>query len=314
MDPEIYRRYKARRNAKETPEQRAARKEKSREYNRKRNLRFQAAKPPKIKKSKEQRLNEKRENARIYMRNKRTAARAGKPPRPPAMTRAEIEQRYRDKRKATETLAQREERLRVHKEKEAVRRKRRYDAMTQEEREADRLTTNKRLKDYYAKKTVEDRKARKRTKPMPEKAKEYSAKWKAKNPEHAKAIFRKNSHKRRALKSINTSLDMITEAGRMMKFILASPASACAYCDKLVSGKEREIDHIKPLSRGGSHSPMNLIACCRSCNAKKWRNSIGKTFQPANGKIENDVLFDARSVYRAWKSRDREVENLVSDS
>ena len=311
MDAEIYKRYRERRNAKETLEERAARKAKAKEYNRKRYLRLQAAKPPKVKKSKEERLADQREKNKIYMRNKRATARAEMPPRPPKMTRKEISRRYLVKRKANETLEQREERLRAHRNEEAARRKANHDAMTQEELEADRLATNRRLREVYAKKTPEERKARKRSMPTLDQAKKYTAKWKSKEPEHAKAVSRKNSHRRRALKAGNTEAEMLTDAGRMMKFILMAPASACAYCDKIVSGKEREFDHIIPLCLGGSHSPLNLIACCRSCNARKWRNEIGEAFHAANGKTKDEVLKEALAQYRAWKKQDTEMKVKV---
>lgn len=44
-------------------------------------------------------------------------------------------------------------------------------------------------------------------------------------------------------------------------------AGQCAYCAR--HAVELEWDHITPLSRGGSHHPENLIACCRMCNASK---------------------------------------------
>jgi 5-methylcytosine-specific restriction endonuclease McrA len=39
----------------------------------------------------------------------------------------------------------------------------------------------------------------------------------------------------------------------------------CAYCGKPTT----EIDHIRPVARGGSGEWMNLTPSCRSCNASK---------------------------------------------
>lgn len=43
----------------------------------------------------------------------------------------------------------------------------------------------------------------------------------------------------------------------------------CAYCKDRFDHKSLTIDHIVPRSRGGQTSWTNIVACCRSCNAKK---------------------------------------------
>lgn len=45
----------------------------------------------------------------------------------------------------------------------------------------------------------------------------------------------------------------------------------CYYCGTaLVRGENATVDHVIPLSRGGSRLDMNnLVASCRSCNSKK---------------------------------------------
>ena len=39
----------------------------------------------------------------------------------------------------------------------------------------------------------------------------------------------------------------------------------CAYC----GGEGKEVDHVIPLSRGGTNWPANFRPCCRKCNATK---------------------------------------------
>lgn len=46
----------------------------------------------------------------------------------------------------------------------------------------------------------------------------------------------------------------------------------CAYCDELAS----EIDHIVPLSWGGTGERENLTPCCRSCNASKGNKMLAE--------------------------------------
>lgn len=44
----------------------------------------------------------------------------------------------------------------------------------------------------------------------------------------------------------------------------------CFYCGEALSTKKnRTVDHIIPLSRGGAHSMLNLVPSCRTCNISK---------------------------------------------
>lgn len=42
---------------------------------------------------------------------------------------------------------------------------------------------------------------------------------------------------------------------------------ACAYCGKVL--ERLEMDHVIPLSKGGTHTKENIVPACRKCNAKK---------------------------------------------
>lgn len=91
------------------------------------------------------------------------------------------------------------------------------------------------------------------------------AKWKAENPEYIRAC----AQKRRAIKAgaegSHTAADI--------KAIFESQRGTCASCPtKLIkSGKNRyHVDHIQPLSKGGSNDKYNLQCLCPGCNLKKW--------------------------------------------
>ena len=43
----------------------------------------------------------------------------------------------------------------------------------------------------------------------------------------------------------------------------------CAYCGKKLSRYTATIDHIIPLSRGGTDFKWNLVWCCHKCNQSK---------------------------------------------
>lgn len=45
----------------------------------------------------------------------------------------------------------------------------------------------------------------------------------------------------------------------------------CSYCGKSdLSGRDLTVDHVKPLSEGGTNDPSNITCACFSCNARKW--------------------------------------------
>lgn len=43
----------------------------------------------------------------------------------------------------------------------------------------------------------------------------------------------------------------------------------CHYCGQSFKPAELTMDHIIPLSRGGSSEKSNIVACCKECNSKK---------------------------------------------
>lgn len=88
-----------------------------------------------------------------------------------------------------------------------------------------------------------------------------SSQWVKQNPEKNRA----KRARRRALE-IGSSFSKITK-----KEISNLYNQACVYCG---SRARIEIDHVVPLSRGGSHSIGNLVAACRYCNRSKGDKTI----------------------------------------
>ena len=43
----------------------------------------------------------------------------------------------------------------------------------------------------------------------------------------------------------------------------------CHYCGRKFTFKELTLDHVVPLSRGGTTSPGNVVPACRECNKAK---------------------------------------------
>ena len=114
----------------------------------------------------------------------------------------------------------------------------------------------------------------------PERVKQNNQKWKADNKEHCNAYMRQwvldnpeqwNAHRnqRRALSkgaSGRASSDQI--AARVAMF-----GGKCAYCR---TAPHEAIDHVIPLSRGGSNWPANLRPVCRPCNSSKSDKTLSE--------------------------------------
>ena len=48
----------------------------------------------------------------------------------------------------------------------------------------------------------------------------------------------------------------------------------CVYCGVSGTEAELEVDHVHPVSKGGSHHIGNLVTACRNCNQKKSNGEL----------------------------------------
>jgi 5-methylcytosine-specific restriction endonuclease McrA len=53
------------------------------------------------------------------------------------------------------------------------------------------------------------------------------------------------------------------------RFVLWRDRGHCKYCYEKLTAKTFTIDHIVPVSAGGSNAFDNLVACCKYCNKMK---------------------------------------------
>jgi 5-methylcytosine-specific restriction endonuclease McrA len=135
-------------------------------------------------------------------------------------------------------------------------------------------------KDWYQKNQAELRKNfcenyKKNADHRKEKAKE----WKEKNPEKAKIIHRASQAKRRAR---FREADGHHSASDIEKLLLLQKWK-CPMChSNLRSGFH--VDHVHPLSRGGSNWPSNLQCLCPKCNQQK-HNKDPIAWAQENGRL-----------------------------
>lgn len=92
----------------------------------------------------------------------------------------------------------------------------------------------------------------------PDRHRQNSAKWIKANPWYAVASVNARRVKKRGAAGNYTKGDIDA--------ILVRQGGICASCG---SDQRLEVDHIVPISKGGSNWPENLQVLCRGCNARK---------------------------------------------
>jgi len=97
--------------------------------------------------------------------------------------------------------------------------------------------------------------ARERYASDPDKYKVAFKRWRLENPEAARLTNQRNRHKRRGAEFTAEAIEWIAS--------LVDPL--CTYCGE----RADTIDHIIPVSKGGTGEVDNLTPACRSCNSKK---------------------------------------------
>ena len=68
----------------------------------------------------------------------------------------------------------------------------------------------------------------------------------------------------------------------------------CQYCGKSAPDVVLEIDHIKPVSKGGTNDIMNLVTACRDCNRGKTNRELSDKTTVQMQKKQLDELQDRR--------------------
>ena len=62
-----------------------------------------------------------------------------------------------------------------------------------------------------------------------------------------------------------------------LKILFKLQKGLCFYCDNPLSGpKNKAIEHLTPVSKGGTNNWINLVLACKSCNSKKHNKTLAE--------------------------------------
>lgn len=129
---------------------------------------------------------------------------------------------------------------------------------------------------YHAlRKDEEIRKAIQWAKENPERRKDIEKRYRS-TPK-GKLVSRRRDHRKHAAAGDYTEAQWLAR--------LAFWGWRCYLCEKdwfTLAPKDRTIDHVIPLSRGGTNWPSNLRPACRSCNSSK-NNTLPTGYVPGVG-------------------------------
>lgn len=101
-----------------------------------------------------------------------------------------------------------------------------------------------------------------------DKARERSARYRAKHPERWKAAHRLHQFKRRS-QIAATSDGTVTD-----DFLVALyQREVCYWCNKYTEEAKRTLEHVIELCAGGPHSIHNIEMACLSCNSARLGRS-----------------------------------------
>lgn len=108
--------------------------------------------------------------------------------------------------------------------------------------------------------------AKERVKNNREKVMASQQKWRVNNPEMARAINLRAVARRAGAEGRHNGRDIIE--------LYDMQDRRCGYCGMPIIGLDYQVDHIVPLSRGGSDWPENLLIACQTCNGNKATKTL----------------------------------------
>jgi hypothetical protein len=88
----------------------------------------------------------------------------------------------------------------------------------------------------------------------------------------------------------------------------------CQYCGQRPPDVVLEVDHIHPISKGGTDDDLNLITACYNCNRGKRAKVLSDVGPKPDADLEylavQQELKEVQRYLKAKKARDKAVENV----
>ena len=176
--------------------------------------------------------------------------------------RRECQRRYQARRRAQHPEEMREYKRQWrfrHPEKERVYYARYYSEHREQKRESLarwRTEHSAEIRAYSARYWVEHR----------EEKQEYDRRRRIAHPE----TYREANHRYRALK-VGATIERVHAVE-----VYERDRYRCHVCGRLVPARERSLDHLVPLSRGGAHSLSNVALAHKRCNFKRYNSGLAQ--------------------------------------
>jgi hypothetical protein len=90
-------------------------------------------------------------------------------------------------------------------------------------------------------------------------------------------------------------------------------AFTCQYCGRKAPDVLLEVDHVEPVSQGGTNDLLNLVSACRDCNAGKSDRRLSDTSRLDAQRRQLEELQDRREQIDLMFQWQRELSSLDED-
>lgn len=95
--------------------------------------------------------------------------------------------------------------------------------------------------------------------------------------------------------------------GQRLRFeILKRDKFRCRYCGATATASQLHVDHVTPVSHGGSDVASNLVTACRACNSGKSNVPLGRV--SADAASVDERLAEKVFWLRVEVERDRDID------
>jgi 5-methylcytosine-specific restriction endonuclease McrA len=122
------------------------------------------------------------------------------------------------------------------------------------------------------------------------------------NPEKYKEIDKKHSLRRMGM-TRKAMVDPLFKLDTHWKYLIKWQRGRCFHCLNPLLENNIHVDHIVPLSKGGSHSGENTVLSCAECNLKKNDKLLYVEWTPANiNKLAEQEIYLSYSEINSYLS------------